>query len=105
MEFSFEATVKLTLEHKKGSETSSHVATDFNLDVSTNLDKKQYLYEDLPTKNGSEMLTEVLVQGLIGNIHFSDQKGFKTSPQHLREIIAKLEKGFASVATVKPHNF
>ncbi len=41
MEFSFEAKVVLTLEHKKEKTTSKHVTTDFNLDVSDNLVRSQ----------------------------------------------------------------
>lgn len=106
MEFSFDARVVVTMDHKNGSKTSSHVATDFNLDVSSNLERSQYLDEDdLPTKEGSRTLTLTLVQGLIGNIHFSESKGYKNSATHLREIITELEKGFASVASVKQSNF
>lgn len=106
MEFSFEATVVLTLEHKKGYVFSRHVSTDFNLDVSENLNKKEYLNEkDLPTEKGSQVLTNVLIQGLIGNIHMAHQKGYRDSAEHLRFIIAELERGFLQVANVEESNF
>jgi hypothetical protein len=106
MEFGFEAKVVLTLEHKKGMTTSKHVATDFNLDVIGELDKKQYLdKEDLPTEAGSKVLSNVLVQGLIGNIHLAHEKEFRDSAEHLRWIISELERGFISVANVKQSNF
>jgi len=106
MEFSFEAKVVLTLEHKKGMATSKHVATDFNLEVNGILDKRQYIdKEDLPTQDGSKVLSNVLVQGLIGNIHLAHEKGFRDSAEHLRWIISELERGFVAVANVKQSNF
>lgn len=106
MEFSFGAKVVLTLEHKNGMSTSTHVATDFNLEVIGELDKKQYLdKEDLPTSAGANVLSSVLVQGLVGNIHMAHEKGFRDSAEHLRWIISELERGFTSVAIIEPSNF
>lgn len=99
MEFIIEGRVKVTAAHTKGSTTSQHIATDFYLDVSDNLDKKMYLDEDeLPTEMGSHALTNAFVHGLIGNIHFSHEKGWKDSADHLRYIISLLENGFSTVA-------
>lgn len=106
MEFSFEAKVVLTLEHKKGMATSKHVATDFNLEVIGELDRKQYLdKEDLPTEAGSKVLSNVLVQGLVGNIHMAHEKGFRDSAEHLRWIISELERGFIEVVEVEQKTF
>ena len=106
MEFSFEAKVVLTLEHKKGMTTSKHVATDFNLKVIGELDKRQYLdKDDLPTNVGSKTLSNVLIQGLVGNIHMAHEKGFRDSAEHLRWIISELERGFVTVANVEQSNF
>lgn len=106
MEFSFEAKVVLTLEHKKEMTTSKHVATDFNLVVSDNLVRSQYLdKEGLPTLAGSKVLSNVLVQGLVGNIHLAHEKGFRDSAEHLRWIISELERGFITVANVEQSNF
>ncbi len=106
MEFSFEAKVVLTLEHKKEMTTSKHIATDFNLEVSDNLERNQYLdKEDLPTEAGSKVLSNVLVQGLVGNIHLAHERGFRDSAEHLRWIISELERGFITVANVEQSNF
>jgi hypothetical protein len=106
MEFTIEGRCVVTLEHKEGQNTSSHVATDFNLDVSKNLNRKQYLdKEDLPTKDGTKALTQCFVQGLVGNIHQAHQKGYWDSAEHLRYIIAELERGFATVANAYTSNF
>lgn len=106
MEFSFEAKVVLTLEHKEGMTKSNHVATDFNLDVIGKLDRRKYLdKENLPTKDGSQVLSNVLVQGLVGNIHMAHENGFRDSAEHLRWIISELERGFVSVVNVEKSNF
>jgi hypothetical protein len=106
MKFSFDARVVMTLDHAKGSNTSKHVSTDFNLYPSANLNERMYIGPDgMPTKDGSQVLTKTLVQGLIGNIHAAHHKGYKDSAQHLREIITQLEDGFATVANITESEF
>lgn len=106
MEFRIEGHVAITMEHKPGETKSKLVATDFYLSVSDNLDKKQYLdKEKLPTANGSHSLTAAFIQGLVGNIHLAHDKGFRDSAEHLRYIIAELERGFVQVATLTKGNF
>lgn len=100
-EFYFKAFVRLTMSHEKGSKSSRHEATDIRLDPGPMLDKKMYLKNDLPTHEGSRMLTEVLVAGLVANIHNCHHLGHRDSAEHLRHIIAELERGFvAAGATV-----
>lgn len=106
MEFSLRADVVLVLNYEEGMTSSKHVSTNFNLDVSDNIQREVYLNrEDLPTAEGSRALSNVLVQGLIGNIHFAHDEGFRDSAEHLRWIIAELEKGFVSVANVSKDTF
>lgn len=102
MEYEMTGIVTLTLDHKKGSATSSHVSTNFRLEVDDQLNQSQYIDDgDLPTQEGSKVLTNILVQGLVGNIHMAHQKGFKDSAEHLRLIISELERGFAAVGIIK----
>jgi hypothetical protein len=102
MEFYFEGVVKLTLEHTPGDNGSKHVSTDFYLEVSDNIIRDMYLTkDDLPTREGSRVLTSTLVQGLVANIHMAHQQGFRDSAEHLRYIIAELERGFIQVAEAK----
>lgn len=106
MQFQFIASSKLTLEHKQGEPTSRHVRTDIILDISKGMDKSVYFdKEGLPTKAASKPMTQALVQGLVANIHQSHEKGFWDSAEHLRYIIAELEKGFAAVAKVSTGKF
>lgn len=106
MQFEFKTTCSLTLEHKLGDSSSKHVSTKFNLEVSDNLEPAKYLdAEGLPTANGSQAITQCLVQGLIGNIHMANESGFRNDAEHLRYIISELERGFVSIAEVKPSTF
>lgn len=106
MEFQFEGICRLTMEHKKGSIASRHVATDFFLEVSENLDDKQYINtDDVLTEKGSHALTQCFVQGLIGNIHFAHQQGYRNDVEHLRYIISELERGFSSIAETYKSNY
>lgn len=106
MEFSFEGRVVLTLNHEEGANHSTHVSTDFNLDVIGGLDRTKYLdEEDLPNKEGSKVLTNVLVQGLIGNIHMAHENGYRDSAEHLRWIISELESGFVALTTIEKSYF
>ena len=106
MEYQLDARCVLTLRHNKGEKTSSHVTTDFNLDVSKNVDRSLFLdKDDLPTAEGTKALTQCFVQGLIGNIHNAHQKGFWDSAAHLRYIIAELERGFMLHATTYKSKF
>lgn len=102
MRYTITGIVKVTADYAQGATKSTHVATDFRLEVSKHL--KQDEYNDkrgLPTKAGSHALTNAFVQGLVGNIHHAHQKGFKDSAEHLRYIIAELERGFINVATTQ----
>lgn len=106
MIFSFEARVVLTLDYIKEIDKSEHVSTDFNLDIGNNLDKSSYLdSEGLLTKDGSNVLSNVLIQGLIGNIHLAHQKEFRDSAEHLKWIVAELERGFIEQVEIEKSTF
>lgn len=106
MKFDFVGRCVLTMEHQPGMKTSKHVETKFNLDVSRNLDKKQYLDEDdLPTAAGVKALTNVFIQGLVGNIHHANEKGYWNDAEHIRYIISELERGFVQIAKTDKSNF
>lgn len=101
MKFQFTATSRITLEHNQGDATSYHRTTQVRLDVSNNLDAKQYIDRGVPKKKGVKPLTEALIQGLVANIHAAHDKEYWDSAEHLRYIISKLERGFSHVVDVK----
>ena len=101
MEFSFEVMTELLMDHQKGSTGSVVKASWQSLKLSPNLDKSQYLNGDnTPNAEGCKAITTTLVQGLINNLHYAHEQGYRDSAEHLRSIITHLEKGFASVVTV-----
>lgn len=98
MRYKITGIVTVTADYTPGDHKSTHVCTDFRLEVSKHLDQSQYNdKKGLPTKGGSHALTQAFVQGLVGNIHHAHQKGFRDSAEHLRYIISELERGFAAV--------
>ena len=69
-----------------------------HVEVDEPLDESKYINDgDVLTKDGSQALTQCFVQGLIGNIHFAHQSGYRNDAEHLRYIISELERGFASI--------
>lgn len=106
MEYKITGKSVLTLNHAKGDKTSTHVQADFNLDVSRELDRSQYLGKnDLPTEAGTKMLTQAFIQGLIGNIHHAHQQKYWKDSEHIRYVIEELKKGFVRIATTFPSTF
>lgn len=101
MEIKFIAHTILTLDHTPGSDTSRHVSCGMFLDALPPLDSESYCKQGLLTKEGSQVMTNVLVQGLISNIHLAHQKGWKDSAENLRFIISELERGFVQVAEIR----
>lgn len=99
MIYTLEGISRITAEYQKGAITSKHLATDFYLEVSENLDSDKYMNkDDILTAIGSQAVTQAFVQGLIGNIHFAHQHGYRNDAAHLRYIISELERGFAAIA-------
>lgn len=105
MEFTFGVISTVTLDHKEGAPESKLMSSQYNLfidDVENkkagsdiHIDKSMYLDgEGYPTAAGCQMITEVLVTAISGNIHAAHQQGFKDSAQHFREIIKNLEDQF-----------
>lgn len=106
MTFEIIGNAVLTLEHTQGEKTSKHVTTQYNLDVSPNVDRSCFLdAEELPTKAGVKALTQVFIQALIGNVHYADQKGYWTKEEHEKYILDEIAKGMCREATVDISTF
>ncbi len=104
MEISFKAEVVLTLDVT--STKINHVSTDFNLIALDNHQEQVYLdSKGYPNAAGSKVLSNVLIQGLVGNIHAAHENKYRDSAEHLRWIISELEQGFASVAYIERTEF
>ena len=106
MEYKIEGKCVVTLDHTKGEKTSKHVSTDFNLNLSPNLDRSFYFdKDDMPNENAAKALTQAFVQGLVGNIHYAHQKDYWNDADHIRYVIEELKKGFVRIANVYPSTF
>jgi len=100
MEFTIQGISILTLGYKDGQKAQL-ISTDFNLEVSKQLDESMYLDEEgSPTKDGVKALSQCFIQGLIGNVHYAHEKGYRDSAEHLRYIISELERAFVQVPTI-----
>lgn len=103
---SFTGTSKIIVADDGNGKTSTHISTEFNLEVSKNQDKNMFLdFKGRPREKGIKPLTQAFVQGLVGNIHFAHERGWWDSAAHLRYIIDELTRGFAEVAKVQEGNF
>jgi len=93
MKYEFEVLAMLTVDP---SAENHNLQAKFALKVSDNLDESKYIDETTgqPTENGVKAVTSTLVAALGGNIHYAHQLGMVDSAQHLRHIIAELEKLF-----------
>lgn len=101
-DFEFKVTTAVRFRHKKGWTRSDHLFTSIVLEISPNLDAKEYHDKEAnPTSEGTHALTQTLLQGLIGNIHYAHQKGLRNDAEHLRYIIKELERGFITSAIVQ----
>ena len=105
MEVQFVGHCGITLNVQPGAKQPEHITTDILLDVLPPLDRAKYFENELPNKNGSQILTQIFVDGLLANIHMAHQRGYRDSADHLRYIIAELERGFASPAIVQEGKF
>ena len=106
MEYHFRGECLLVLDHKEGESRSKHVETKFNLSLSPNLDPTQYFGEDgLVKGEGIKALTNVFIQGLVGNIHLGHKNGSWNDVEHLNYIIEQLGKGFAEIGEVGEGTF
>lgn len=98
MKISFDIECKLILDYIERKNRANHLMTELTLNISDNLDRTMYFDKDgYPTKEGAQCVTNVLVQGLLLNIHKLHNDGLRDSAEHLRWIISELERGFIQV--------
>lgn len=86
----------VTLEHIEGEPTSKHITTQYNLDVSKNVDRKNFFDDDnVPNQAGSKALSQCFLQGLIANIHYANSKGYRNIQDHIKYIQDELSRGIS----------
>jgi hypothetical protein len=97
----------LTLEHEIGETKSVLKSVDFNIDVSANIDRKQYVdaKTDLPNGTGVRSLTLVFVKGLVGNIKHADAKGFWKKSEHIQYVLKEIGRALEAETELTESNF
>ena len=99
MEVALRAICILHLENDGHSQTCLHRGVKLGLDVSSELNLDTYIDDEgLPTEDGTKALTNVLVQGLIANIHRAQYKGHWKDHEHIKFIMDELQRGFIEIA-------
>lgn len=69
----------------------------FMLSVPQFFKKEAFFSKDeIPNENGTQLITQMLSEALMANIHTAHQRGVYDSAEHFREVIALLENLFVS---------
>lgn len=89
------AMVELIIDASADKTIIKVVSSD--LKFSDNIDKKMYWDGNKLNTSGSKAFSNVLIQGLVSNIHTSHDNGCWDSAEHLRYIISELERGFVTI--------
>jgi hypothetical protein len=106
MEVEFTVISKLILEHTPGSkELPQHKGLKWFLELSRPLDPNHYFENDNPNAEGVKVITKVLCNALIANIHYAHQMKLKDSAEHFREAIEEMQSLFVAVADCKSDTF
>jgi len=97
---------RISLVPNEDNKTSKLLKCDFFLELSENLDKKAHVgNDDLPNAGGVKPLTQSFIQGIIGNIHFANERGYWNEVEHLRYVIDELGRSFAHIKESKEGKF
>lgn len=86
----------------KGEEKSTIKAVDILLVLPKEVIESAYMENGRPNATGTKLLTQLFIQGLSANIHSAHQTGQRDSAEHLRYIIAELERGFVWQVNAEP---
>ncbi len=106
MNCKFEALAVINVIPKADNSGSTLEGVEFSLEMSGNLQRSAYLdKEGQPTTLGVHAITSCFIHGLSANIHYAHQSGMRDSAEHLRYIIAELERAFIQNVSVEKGTF
>lgn len=95
--------VSTLVVREKSLESGRINRAEIQLEIGNDLDYRRYFAPDgKPQESAVRAYTACFVHGLIANLHYGHEMKFWDSAEHLRFIIAELERGFASVVKVGP---
>ena len=96
MKSAFKATVVINLEQHTNDTIPSHISTSVGLRPSSNLEESMYIDENnLPTEDGSRVLSTVLAHGVVANILQSEQRFLWEREEHLEYILEEIRVGLS----------
>ena len=99
MKLEFIVTSKLQVEATPTSTIFS--SAHFTLKIPSILDQNRYIDKNgVYTLAGTQVITNTLVQALIGNIHVAHENKVWDSAAHLRKVIQELEDGFIRIPEI-----
>jgi hypothetical protein len=100
--FDVMVSVKYLMESNHDNNTINVMEQKCLFDCSSNIDKTAFIGPNrLPNALGAKLMTDMLIDALVSNIHYCHQDNFRDSAEHLRYIISKLEEGFVEIRTFK----
>lgn len=105
MKFEIGAKCILEMEHTEGDKQPHLKAVKINLILPDAFDEDMYMKDGLPNADGAKALSNILVQGLIANIHNAHQRGFHNDAEHIRFVISELERGFIEIVKTGESTF
>lgn len=92
--------VTVTLGAENGKTKIYQIDTFFDIDPA--MDAKMYASKDgVPTALGYDLISQILLEGLVGNIHAAHNSGDMDSAAHLRTVISRMERAFVRVVTTQ----
>jgi hypothetical protein len=77
-------------------------ASDVLLELSSNLDPEAYYKDGEPNRNGCQAVMLTLVQGMVSNLEFSHDQGYREISEHLEATINELRRA-TSLLKPKPY--
>lgn len=95
MQYEFTASCTTLVEHDEKTKKTQLLESALSLDFGDGIDPTAYFEPNgRPNQAGTKILTDVFIQGIAGNIHNAHSTGICDSAEHLRYVIAELEKFF-----------
>ncbi len=98
----FRTVVDLTVDTGNSKDTQKPMLDNakYRLEISDNLDPDLYYDAEHLTMDGVKATSNCLIMGLVSNIHYAHKRGIRNDAEHIRWIIAELERGLATNFTV-----
>jgi hypothetical protein len=99
--YSYETLIRMDLVFDTESLKSKYTGCNLYLNCDARNEQLWKGENGLPNTAGVKANTEALITGLANSIHYAHENGLWDSAEHLRYIIARLEKMFAEPTKIE----